>query len=257
MNPLTLSFAYKFGAFALMLMEVKSFCGRTGLPAGRVYTHSDIMEGSHVGPATLPEVNGSILTDKYFFGFGRGHLANFYNRGFKANTDAAIQARNVELSKLQSLVDTNGAYALATNWLNAAGVNVAAVEAKYRRTINQWRFYPEGLEKPSAPLAVYQVEWRGSIFRTSARETAVVSVTVLGATKEIMEHHILDDSLFQSPALRIADGKGLLAIPDQDFQKYSATQKSNLVAKFAFTNGEPKRLVSPDGAGEPKKGNSP
>jgi hypothetical protein len=236
MNPLVLSLAYKFVAFALMLAEVNSFCERAGLRTGQTFTRADIREGSHVGPARFPEIGGSILTDEYFFGFGRGHLANFYRRDFKATTEQSIQARNVELSKTSSLVDTNGAYNIATNWLRALGIDVSAVEGKYRRNIIQWRFYPEGADERAVPLPVYQVEWRGNVFRTSARETAVVTVTVLGATKGVVEHHILDDSLFLRPALQISEREHLLSIPDAEFQTFTTTQQSNLIARFAQTN---------------------
>ena len=236
MNPVALSLAYKFVAFAFMLLEINSFCVRTGLITERLFTQNDILQGSHVGPPILPDLNGSVLTEKYFFGFMRGHLANFYNRSFQAKTDGAIQARNRDLSKLKSLVDTNGAWTLATNWLIATGLDVAALEAKYRRNLIQWQYYPYGLENAPVLLPVYQVEWRGNIFRTSTRETAVVSVTVFGAAKEIVEHHILDDSLFLLPALRMTNRQTLLAISDSEFLQYTLLQQSNLVKASTATN---------------------
>lgn len=41
---------------------------------------------------------------------------------------------------------------------------------------------------------------------------------------------------FLRPALQITNLENLLAIPDREFQKYTAIQQCNLVARFAATN---------------------
>ena len=257
MNPLSLNLAYKFVAFMLMLGEANSFCRRTGLEPQAAYNLPAIRDGSHVGPATSPEIGGSVLTEKYFFGFGRGHLANFYQRAFKTRGGKSVQTWNIELSQHPSLLDTNSAYEMATNWLGATGIDLPALEAKYRRSLLQWRFYPEGPEGPAVLLPVYQVEWKGQILRRTARESAVVSVTVWGTKKEVVEHHVLDDTLFSRAALRIKEADALLTIADVEFQRLGASQKNDLVTKFGFTNLQAGRLVFPDGTREPKKDRAP
>jgi hypothetical protein len=83
-------------------------------------------------------------------------------------------------------------------------------------------------------LPVYTVEWRGSILRSQPkRESAVVTVTIFGATKELVEYHVLDDSLFLRPRIEIKDPEELLAIPDDEFRAFDALQRSNLVVRFA------------------------
>jgi hypothetical protein len=237
MDALVLSLAYKFVVFSLMLSNVNSFCGRAGLPLEHPLTMVDIRQGSHVGPSFSNAISGSILSDKYFFGFGRGQLANYWRNDFKPKTDEAIQARNTQLAKQRSLVDTNGAYQVATNWLVALGVDVSALEPEYRRQIIQWRYYPEGPDGRTVPLPIFQVQWLGKIRRNSTREMPVVTVTVLGTTQEIVEHHVLDEKLFRTSPVRIDERERLLSIPDSEFKSYTALQQSNLLAQFGRTNG--------------------
>ena len=234
MIPLNL--AYKYVAMLLMVAEVNFFCGQTGLKIERPYTEHDVQKGSHVGPYDPKDFGGSILTDQYLFGFGWGHLATFSKRGFMpANSSKGVHGRILELSQVSSLIDTNEAYRLATNWLTALGVDVKRMEGKYRRNIVQARNYPDGnREATPVLLPVYYVEWRGSILRSQPnQEIAVVRVVIFGATKELVDYLVLDDSLFLRPRILMKDAEKLLAIPDEEFRRYDPLQRSNLVAQFS------------------------
>lgn len=235
MQDAALTLAYKFVAMMLMVAEANFFCGKTGLPPNRPFTESDVRRGGHVGLLNSTNFNGSIFTDEYSFGFWQGHLANFRKRGFMPqDSDLAIQARNRELSNYSSLIDTNGAHHLATNWLAARSVDVPALEKKYRLNFIQWRYYPKGKDGPVIMLPVYHVEWLGVVLKTQPnRERAVVSVTIFGATKELVEYHVFDDSLFLRPRLHIKELDKLLAISDNQFQQMSPLQRSNLVTQSA------------------------
>jgi hypothetical protein len=235
---MALNLAYKYVAMILMLAEANFFCEKADIPGERPLTRGHVRSGSHVAPPSLKDFGGSILTDQYFFGFHWGHLANFHKREFMPQSpDSAIRERNLELAKLSSLIDTNGAYELATNWLAVVGINVPAMEARYRRNVFQWQYYPTGKDGPTLVLPVYQVEWRGFILKTQTnRERPVVSVTIFGATKELVDYQVLDESLFLHPPIKIRDSQGLLSIPDSEFMKYTLLQKSNLVFGSMSTN---------------------
>lgn len=230
-----MTLAYKFVATMLMLVEVNLFCDRTEILHDRSFNQSDVRTGSHIGPPNLTGFSGSILTDDFFFGFGSGHLANFRKRGFMpADSDQAVRKRNIELSKMPSLIDEQGAYQLATNWLAALEIDVSTVEKKYRREIIQWRFYPNGVNEESLMLPVYQVEWRGNILRSRPGvERAVVTVTVFGATKQLVDFSVLDDSLFLRPRIQIEELKKLVDLSDEQFLRLSTQEKSNLVVRAA------------------------
>ena len=230
--------AYKYVALVLMLGGVNFFGKKVGLEFDHPVTESDVREGSHVGPAKTNDFSGSILTDKYFFGFGWGHLANFHRNDFKSDSDAAVRERNVRLSKMTSLIDTNGAYQIATNWLNGIGIDLAALDRKYKLNIVQWRYRAEGFSQGPVMLPVYQVEWRGSptvAAQRRGRQMAVVTLSILGSTKELIEYHVLDYSLFVSPPIKIVEPEKLLALPDSEFQQYNAEQRSNLVVRATAT----------------------
>jgi hypothetical protein len=243
MDLFVLTLAYRFVAVTLMLGQVNSFCTKLELPLDHAVTEADVRNGSHVGPANAGNFTGSILIDQYYFGFGRGHLANFGKRGVTPNSDSDVKRRNIELSKLSSLIDTNGAYQMATNWLAKSGVDVPLLEAKYRLNIIQWRYYPDGqpsqglqaTTRKAVMLPVYEVQWRGSLVRGNRKrpERPVVSMTISGVTKELLEYHLLDDSLMPGPAIQINEPEKLLAIQDAEFQKYDALQRSNLITQFS------------------------
>lgn len=232
---LRLTLAYKYVAMTLMLAEANFFCTTTGLHQDRPFIEQDLRNGGHVGPYNPRDFGGSLLTDKYLFGFGWGHLATFSKRGFKPlDSDKGVQARNLELAKFSSLIDTNAAHELATNWLTALGIDVPRLATKYRLVLTQWRYYPDGnTEGKAVILPVYDVEWRGHILRSQpGRETTVVRVTIFGATKELVNYLVLDDSLFLRPRIAIKDAEKLLAIPDDEFRRYDSNQRSNLIVQF-------------------------
>ncbi len=233
-----MNLAYQFVATILMLVEVNFFCDQTGLSPGKTFNQSDVRNGSHIGSPYLKDFSGSILTDNFFFGFGDGHLANFRKRGFMpTDSDESIRRRNFELSKFPSLIDENGAYQRATNWLIALEIDLPALEKKYRRRITQWRFYPDGINKEVLMLPVYQVEWRGNILRSRPTvERAVVTLTLFGTTKELVDFSVLDDSLFLRPRIQITNLVKLLDFADDKFSKLEIQEKANLVIGAAVSN---------------------
>lgn len=224
--------AYNYIAMALMLAEASFFTGKTGISQHLPITEVDVRNGSHVGPPNPKDFGGSILTDHYFFGFGWGHLANFYKRGFMPTTAPGIRQRNMELSKQTSQIDSNGAVRLATNWLAHLGIEIPALESKYKRNVVQWRHYPDGENAQAVLLPVYQVEWRGILLRSRRYESAVATVTIFGATKELVECRVLDDSLFSRPRIQLKEMEKLLAISNDEFGSLPATERSNLVVRF-------------------------
>lgn len=228
-----MTLAYKYVALTLMLAEVNFFAGKADLKLDHPVGEKEVLTGSHIGPPKTNDFSGSVIAQDYFFGFGRGHLANFQRNDFRSDSDRAVRERNIKLSKQTSLIDTNGAYALAVNWLNAVGIDLAAVEKKYRLNIIQWKYYPERFGQGGVMLPVYQIEWRGSPFESARRhaDMAVVSLTVLGTTKELVELHVLDDKLFSRPRIKIFDQDKLLSLSDAQFQAFDSAQRSNLVMR--------------------------
>ena len=247
-----MNLAYRYVAFMLMLAQLNLFSNKISIVMDRDFVGDDIREGSHVGPPQSTNFTGSIVTDKYFFGFGRGHLANFNKLSFMTAEKSAadIMRRNEELSKLNASMDTNEACRMATGWLTKLGIDVPTMETKYRLNVFRWQYFPDDAANPTIQLTrrepimlpIFQVEWRGSPERAGRKlpEQAIVSLTISGVTKELLVYHMLDDSLASEPPIAIKDRDKLLAISDEEFQEYDAVQRSNVVVQFSqFWAGQP------------------
>jgi len=133
-----------------------------------------------------------------------------------------------KLSKEKSLISTNEAYQLATNWLRAISVDVNRLEAKFPPSIRQRWYYGKvgnsGLSLTTIPI--FDVKWGNW-------DRAKISVVIYGTTKELLQLRQEDDSFSERPRTLIDDSEKLLAIPDADFLKYSDFQRINLFQTFA------------------------
>jgi hypothetical protein len=88
-----------------------------------------------------------------------------------------------------SLIDTNGAYQLATQWLAAVDVDMAAV-GKLKWTVNQLHYKAKGATN-YVTLPLYYVDFGNEHYPASgnlqAFDEPLVSVEVLGTTKELQD----------------------------------------------------------------------
>lgn len=243
MDKFLINLAYKHVAIAIMLAQVNEFAQKTGLPLEHPISMVDVLPESHVSPPRLMGFGGSIVTTNYGFGFSRGYLANFKKLERKVNTDSALRERNYELGRMVSDVDTNKAYHLATNWLTAIGVDIPSLESKHAHTTTQ-RFYyknPETAatgradEKNTVQLPIFEIEWGKQEVRSDSKSYAMplLSVTVFGPSKELIEMHILDAAAVGGVGQPIRDVEKLLSIPDQVFTAFDDLRKSNLVVEFS------------------------
>ncbi|HVV02497.1 MAG TPA: hypothetical protein VHH88_14105 [Verrucomicrobiae bacterium] len=234
---------------SLMLAQANSFCGKLGLPLSHAISVPDVRDlriSPQVvhGPLSTTGLSGSIMTRDYAFGFGEGHLANYSKLGFTSSgSDADVKQRNRQLAEQASLVDTNGACRLATNWLARVGVDVGRLDTECHRSTIQWQYYPDvntggqlrQVERNPVLLPVFRIEWRGTLVLRGHKlpNRAVVTMTVSGAAKELVDYHIMDDSLVLTPRIGIRHSRKLLAISDEDFQKLDPQPRSSLVSQFS------------------------
>ncbi|HEY1717721.1 MAG TPA: hypothetical protein VGH42_05420 [Verrucomicrobiae bacterium] len=240
-NKLFITAAYKYVALAVMLTNCNLFVQQTHLPLDHPITRTNaILSRCSVNLPRLMEFGGSIVTEKYFFGFGHGHMANFWQWEFHAESIKNIRAQQVEWSKMSSQIGTNDVRQLALNWLMNLGVDVTAMGKKYPREIKQEFFYKnsggdlEPLDKSKVPLPIFEISW-GSIPLRGHPEYShpAASMTIFGPTKELIEYHLFDDSLMLLPKLAVKDPETLLSITNAEFNKFDEIQRGNLVKKFA------------------------
>lgn len=241
-SKLAITAAYKFAAMAVMLTNCNFFVQEVQLPLDHPIAQTNIiLSRCNVNPPRLMGIGGSLVTGKYFFGFGKGHLANFWQWKFHAESlGSSIRARQEEWAKMPSQISTNGVHSLALTWLANLGVNTATLEQKYPFKIRQKFFYqnPDGslepLDKSKVLLPIFEISW-GSIPLRSHPEYnyPAVTMTIFGPTKELIDYHLMDDSLMLHPKLEVKDFEKLLFISNEDFEKFDDLQRSNLVKQFA------------------------
>lgn len=135
---------------------------------------------------------------------------------------------------MRSLINTNEAYQLATNWLEAISVDVPALEQKHKPSVAQTFFYPDAAEVDDGPekrqrivlLPIFHVCWGDP-------KNPAVMVSVFGPTEELLGIYQDDESFSRRPKALLRDTESLLAIPDSEFRKYSPAECQKLVARFA------------------------
>ena len=241
-NKLFITAAYKYVALTMMIAQANLFATKVDLPLDHPIVQTNvILSRCSVAPPRLMEFGGSVVTEKCLFGFGHGHLANFWQWEFHGGVGQDMKQRNEQWSKMTSQIGTNEVQQLALDWLTDLGVDTATMEKKYPCKVTQKTFYPnsdnsEGsLEQAKrVTLPIFQVEW-GSIplHGRSQYNLPAATMTIFGPTKELMEYHLFDDSLTLQPKLEIKDAEQLLTISNDVFYKFNEMQKSNLIKEFS------------------------
>jgi hypothetical protein len=196
--------------------------------------------GQFERPVT-PGVN--LMTSNFMFIFHEGKLLSVMNT--KTNIEEVEHYR--EWASMPSLIDSNGAYRLATNWLSRVFVDVSTLNRKYKVTVGQPSFlgdeganstYPAnwghvGTNRITLPL--YYVTWNNGDYEAA-------KVGVFGPTKQFVGLTIRDESLTDRVYLTVTNQKELVDM-------------TNLPVQMMSTNGGLLRLFQrtrppPENAGE-------
>jgi hypothetical protein len=212
-QPLVIPQAYKEAATALMLKEADFLVEKLGLDAPKPLLSSQVV--ANVSPPFTHEL-GSLVTDDFEFHFtGADEKPDVNDCGGESfaepgkligltkrkpwqkyeNEDGNL---NEQFFQLPSLIDTNGAYQLATQWLSAIEVDVPALEKKYRPMSVQAEFGTVGGLKRKAP--VFSVTWGAP-----HDQRPVVSVHIFGATRELVYLSMSDTRFSRRAAIVVRD----------------------------------------------------
>jgi hypothetical protein len=246
---------YRAAVAEKMLQEANYFAERLKLPLRRPILMADIQNcsiplpwicilpgtnrfpdtiyGTHIYDPEIPResrlralkisVDGSIITTNYEFVFTHGRLREIM-RLDAPNTE--YYARRLdELIGQPSLIDTNGAYQLATQWLAAVDIDVAALEQSSGKwitgghTVNQLHYMGRGMTN-HVTLPLYYVDFGSQHFPADgsmkAFDEPLVTVEILGTTKELQELTIGKNTLYgdipysRRPVLLITNALDLL-----------------------------------------------
>ena len=228
---LATSLAYKYVTLAVMLMEINYCASKLHLNARLPIKTEDVTVASIDNPKDLAGFGGHIDTQNYFFSFlHSGRLRFICELDASSRQSLGIYRRDdetrvqcmEELSHMRSMISSNDAYCLATNWLISIDIDLKKLEAEKPPVVIQ-QFLRSGTNLVPVPL--FYVKWGGDY-------DPAVAVMISGVNGELLNVRQEDDSYSKRPAVLIKNIDALLAIPNDEFLKYSPTECSNLVTRF-------------------------
>lgn len=222
-----MTLAYKYVGLAALLAEINFCADRMGLAINLPIPKSDLRE-TYVSPTWL-EFGGTLTTTTYRFGLVAGQLRTVTRQNL--DSDLSIRERHEKWATMKSLLGTNEAYQLATQWLSAIEIDVKELERKHPVQVKQRFFYPDAIDADEQPpdalkrkimLPAFAIEWGKGL-------NPAVQISVFGPTKELTRMYIRDTAVIRRPKLSLRNPERLLAISDNDFKRFSDEQKAKLL----------------------------
>jgi hypothetical protein len=211
-HALYVSAAYKAVALQLLLGEANHFAETLKLPTPLPIEISHLAH-AYVSPPKFG-LGGSLQTTNFAFTFHEGRLHSIIRLDVLHGPEPLRDILD-RLSQQAALVDSNGAYQLATQWLAAASVDVETMVKKYPAEISQRRYAANApREDQTLPklgkeklVPVYDVKWRD----TSQPEyiAGAIKVAVLGTSKQLLALDIGDFSFSVRPPVVVANAAEL------------------------------------------------
>jgi len=131
--------AYKYVAVTLMLAEINFCAGRLHLPAGLPIKEQNL-RAEAVFPPRIIGFAGRLDTDKYSFSFAKSGRLRFITKLDSGRGNQTMREYLEGLAKTPSIINTNEAYRLATNWLAAMDVDLQRLEKEHPPIVKQQTF---------------------------------------------------------------------------------------------------------------------
>lgn len=206
------SIGYQLVVVSIALTSANYIADRLNLRP-RPISQRDVT-GFYVSPPGLDEQRfrpgATLWTTNYNFVFRDGKLFTVMN----ANTNIESVEHYRQWAKMSSLIDSNGAYHLATQWLSRVFVDVAELDRRYKVGVGQPFFwgdegansiYPSGwhVGTNKVALPLYYVSW-------SRDGNQAAKVGIFGPSKQLMGLTIDDLSLCSHTYLFVTNQKELV-----------------------------------------------
>ncbi|HVV02044.1 MAG TPA: hypothetical protein VHH88_11825, partial [Verrucomicrobiae bacterium] len=218
LKQLTVPLAYKYVASSMMVAEANQCAQRLKLP-GKFPMDRGQLRKLYIAPPLLMGFMGAIDTDQWSFGFSEyGRIRYVTRLGFFE--DRPLPELQNRLAAIPANTSTNTAYEMATNWLAAMAVDVSALEAAYPPDALQHFFYAGGGGKILLPI--FDVVWEVPGKRA-------VIVTLYGPTGDLLQLREEDESFSRQPPRHVKNIQSLLAISNDEFQRYPEEQRAKLI----------------------------
>jgi len=161
-------------------------------------------------------VTGRFNTTNYVYQFQQGKLLSIVKRPQRRG--AAANPAETQ----PSLIDTNGAYQLATQWLAGIGVDVPALESKFSHNVtlngsraSGGRIRSTATNSAAARPGIFRVAWGGAGGkpRAQGRSSTQVIIEILCSTKQCVGLRIMNPDVLKGSPLQVTNAAALLGTP--------------------------------------------
>ncbi|MEI8289757.1 MAG: hypothetical protein WCH99_09810 [Verrucomicrobiota bacterium] len=241
-NLFYVSLAYKAVVIQLALSEANYTADHLNLPTPHPIQMADLTQALVSAPK-IKNFGARLETTNFYFTFPDGKLFAVVNKEKHMERFDLYPT----WAKTPSLINSNGAYQQATQWLAAIDVDVGALEKKYssQMKIEQMYFWNQpglGVVHPPGDtnktmLPIFNVTWG-----EGGKTEYPVQVRILGTTKELMELHLFDSSFSRRPPLLITNAEELNNIknpPEMRLQQLTPLQINKNVSTNPPTRPPP------------------
>jgi hypothetical protein len=241
--------AYKYVMTVAMIAFVNHYASRLNM-AFDVPLKEQEIQRLGVGRPECDEImtlyGGGIRVKNYSFGFGDSHVNNRKYVGFtsyftitKLDDDGtgslgippltpheSSNSLMERASRMKYTVSTNDLYRIATNYLMALDIDQRAIETMNPLKLEQGVFHSNRGLVPSPMMQIY---WGKPALREPGSNGIALNISAVSG--ELLELNAGNTCGCTGLPL-IKDLDKLLAISDEEFLKYSDSERSNLVARF-------------------------
>lgn len=210
--------AYKAAALQLMVGQANFTAQQLDLKEPLPIVISVGTNKSEKSEVTPPPwgIGGMIVALNYNFDFRKGYLFSVSKMKWLGKVYPPV-TNTLELANQTSLLDTNSAYQLATQFLAKISVDVPKLERKYSPIIfqpSEKRQFGEG-DSNNVIIPLFLIGWESQRQLSMNRLQRPggldpVFVEILGTTKELLSLHIRDTNFFLQPPLILTNAGELL-----------------------------------------------
>ena len=237
-----------FVATSLMMNQANEMSESLELPSKKAITTQDIKyEISYIAVDKKAPINknnlltGCIETDQYSFHFRGGYFRGFHMKDISLlSTTNISESYPAGISVLKDTLTTNDVYSTSTNILGKMNVNLERLNSDSKVKIYELN-YPRTKER-MAEMQVFTITWTKSVpkSRRSSEKMPLNAATLTFDRKsgqlikcDVANSTTETNSPFSiPPPTRLINIQELLSVPNEEFPKMDATQKSNLLKRF-------------------------
>ena len=187
-KPSEPSVAYEKMVLNEMLKEANEYAKRLSLPETLPITTLSLKE-VHISPSAIASrfgALGSFRTEHFSYGFGKGRKLCYITRRAKDNPQS-LYDQHKHLAISPSMVNTNSAYVMATQWLGKVFVDLPRLSRNATLSVEPWRIL-------GMTTAKYTVEWQ-----EGGKPTA--QVTLIEPTAELVVLRVEQPQYILRPGL--------------------------------------------------------